>query len=211
MLMAEKQLKIRNMVRDSGSVQKESSMKTDRQTPCVIAISGVKNSGKTTFIERLIPCIRRRGWKVAVIKHDGHIFEPDVPGTDSYRLRQAGADGVAVYCDSRWMIVREEPGELEDLLRQFSDVDIILLEGAKASLYPKIELVRGAVSAQPVCDTTTLLALATDTDCSVPGVRRIGIGDYERAAELICEAAGATVTEAAEAATKTDTVAATVD
>ena len=57
----------------------------------VIAVSGVKNSGKTTLLEKLIANLVARGIRVAVIKHDGHHFEPDVPGTDSYRHRSAGA------------------------------------------------------------------------------------------------------------------------
>lgn len=159
--------------------------------PFVAAISGVKNSGKTTFLEHLIPCIRRRGKTVAVIKHDGHEFEPDVPGTDSFRLRTAGAEGVAVYSGGRWMVIREEAGKLELLIRQFADFDIILLEGQKHSGYPKIELVRGAVSDMPVCDPATLLAVATDVECRMaellPGIRRIGLTDYEQAAEILCE------------------------
>ncbi len=158
--------------------------------PYVAAISGVKNSGKTTFLEHLIPCLRSRGRKVAVIKHDGHEFEPDVPGTDSFRLRSAGAEGVAVYSRGRWMMVREEAADVEMLAVRFSDFDIVLLEGQKFSQYPKIELVRGAVSEQSVCDPETLLALATDTACLVPGVERIGLDDYERAAALLCAAAG---------------------
>lgn len=165
-------------------------MMNSTSRPYVAAVSGVKNSGKTTFLEHLIPCLCRRGRKVAVIKHDGHEFEPDVPGTDSSRLRAAGAGGVAVYSGGRWMMVREEPGDLKTLVEYFSDFDMILLEGQKDSAYPKIELVRGAVSEEPVCDPATLLALATDTDCLVPGVERIALTDYERAAEILCGAAG---------------------
>ena len=40
--------------------------------PFVAAISGIKNSGKTTFLEHLVPVLRARGLRVAVIKHDGH-------------------------------------------------------------------------------------------------------------------------------------------
>ena len=72
--------------------------------PFVAAISGIKNSGKTTFLEHLVPVLRARGLRVAVIKHDGHDFTPDVPGTDSFRMRQAGADGVAVYSGHQWML-----------------------------------------------------------------------------------------------------------
>lgn len=153
----------------------------------VVAISGVKNSGKTTFLEHLIPCLRRRGLQVAVIKHDGHEFEPDVPGTDSDRLRKAGAQGVAVYSAGRWMMIREEACCLEDLLPQFAAYDLILLEGHKESAYPKIELVRSEVSKKGVCDPATLLALATDTDCRIEGIETIALTDYEKAADILIE------------------------
>ena len=142
--------------------------------PFVAAISGIKNSGKTTFLEHLVPVLRARGLRVAVIKHDGHDFTPDVPGTDSFRMRQAGADGVAVYSGHQWMVVRPQPGSLEALIGQFADCDLVLLEGQKASPYPKIELVRGAVSHESVCAPETLLALATDTPARVDGVETIG-------------------------------------
>ena len=35
--------------------------------PAVVAISGVKNSGKTTFLEHLIPVLREMGLHVGVI------------------------------------------------------------------------------------------------------------------------------------------------
>ena len=50
----------------------------------IFAISGVKNSGKTTLICRLLEIFKDKGLKVAVLKHDGHDFVPDVPGTDTY-------------------------------------------------------------------------------------------------------------------------------
>ena len=75
--------------------------------PAVLAVSGAHNSGKTTLLEKLIPLLRARGLKVGVIKHDGHDFTPDVPGTDSFRLREAGAEGVAVFSGSRYLLTEE--------------------------------------------------------------------------------------------------------
>ena len=72
--------------------------------PAVLAVSGAHNSGKTTLLEKLIPVLRSRGLKVGVIKHDGHDFTPDVPGTDSYRLREAGAEGGGVYSGQRYLV-----------------------------------------------------------------------------------------------------------
>ena len=156
--------------------------------PAVLAVSGLHNSGKTTLLEKLLPALRSRGLKVGVIKHDGHDFTPDVPGTDSFRMRQAGADCVAVYSGHQWMVVRPQPGSLEALIGLFADCDLVLLEGQKASPYPKIELVRGAVSHESVCAPETLLALATDTPARVDGVETIGLEDYARAAGILLHA-----------------------
>ncbi len=90
------------------------------------------------MLTKLIPELKSRGFKVAVIKHDGHDFESDVPGTDSYRFQKAGAYGTAVYSSKRLMITKEyeEPDE-KMLIEAFGEADIILIEGLKNSGYPK--------------------------------------------------------------------------
>ena len=119
--------------------------------PFVAAISGIKNSGKTTFLEHLVPVLRARGLRVAVIKHDGHDFTPDVPGTDSFRLREAGAEGVAVFSGSRYLLTEEFRLNEQDLLALFErhGYDLVLMEGFKESGWPKIEVVRSAISKEP--------------------------------------------------------------
>ena len=121
------------------SISREQERKTvmNRQ-PYIFAVSGYKNSGKTTLLTRLIPELTGRGYRVAVIKHDGHDFDSDVPGTDSYRFQKAGAYGTAVYSSRRLMVIREykEPDE-KMLMEAFGDADIILIEGLKHSSYPK--------------------------------------------------------------------------
>jgi molybdopterin molybdotransferase len=151
-----------------------------------LAVCGIKNSGKTTFLAGVIPLLRERGLRIAVIKHDAHDFSPDVPGTDSCRLAEAGAAAVAVYSPRRYML-REEKGGLspDELLGRFSAYDLTLIEGAKDSGYPKIEILRKAVSAAPVCDASTLLALCTDTELELPGIPSLALDDYEGAAALI--------------------------
>lgn len=109
-----------------------------RKQPYVFAISGYKNSGKTTMITRLLPELKRRGYRVAVVKHDGHDFESDVPGTDSWRHQKAGAYGTAVFSKNRILITKEWEDANENMLFQaFPEADIILLEGLKHSSYPK--------------------------------------------------------------------------
>lgn len=153
--------------------------------PVVIAVSGIKNSGKTTFLAHIIPLLKEKGLKVAVIKHDGHDFIPDVPGTDSWLLRTSGADCTAVYSDHCSMVIRQEEPKLDELIEQLADCDLILLEGQKNSSYPKIELIRKGISSQNVCHKETLLAIATDTGFALPGVVSFGLDDYEAAVSII--------------------------
>ena len=75
--------------------------------PCIVAVSGVKNTGKTRLIEGLLPELTARGLCPAVIKHDGHRFEPDRPGTDSFRYLSAGAVGAAVFDGEKYQLVRK--------------------------------------------------------------------------------------------------------
>ncbi len=132
--------------------------------PVMLAISGVKNSGKTTFIERILPQLAELGIKTAVIKHDGHVFTPDTPGTDSYRFFAAGACGSAIYDGEKFSLSRRASVSEHELAELFPDADLILLEGFKASDYPKLELIRSGVSSMPICDPETCLALVSDLD-----------------------------------------------
>lgn len=106
--------------------------------PVVYAISGYKNSGKTTLMTRLIRELTHRGFLVATIKHDGHDFTPDVPGTDSFRHGEAGAYGTAVFSGNRFMITKQCTSINEGvLMAAFPEADVILMEGLKHSPYPK--------------------------------------------------------------------------
>jgi molybdopterin-guanine dinucleotide biosynthesis protein MobB len=49
----------------------------------IISIVGKSDAGKTTLIEKLVVELKRRGYRVATIKHDAHQFEIDHPGKDS--------------------------------------------------------------------------------------------------------------------------------
>ena len=90
------------------SEQKEAlAQEIELKRPAVLAVSGLHNSGKTTLLEKLLPALRSRGLKVGIIKHDGHDFTPDVPGTDSYRLREAGAEEVAVYSGQPYQLTEK--------------------------------------------------------------------------------------------------------
>ena len=109
----------------------------------IVAVCGVKNSGKTTLLERIVKELSKRELKIAVIKHDGHDFSCDIPGTDSYRLKEAGAYGTAVFSDARVFIHKTGAGDYaRSLIEMFPEADVIFLEGMKDTAFPKIEVIR---------------------------------------------------------------------
>lgn len=128
------------------------------RTP-VLAVSGRKDTGKTALLEMIVGELSKKGVRAAVIKHDGHEFEADVPGTDSFRMKQAGAYGAVVYSGSHFSIVKDQQDmEAADFFPLFPEADMIFLEGQKGSGYPKLEMMRREISLQPVCKPETVLA-----------------------------------------------------
>lgn len=111
----------------------------------VISIVGKSNSGKTTLIERLIPCLKQKGYRVGAVKHNAHRFEIDHEGKDSWRMTHAGADTVVVSSVDRLAMVKviQEEISLRDIANWlFKDVDLIIAEGYKSEDFPKIEVIR---------------------------------------------------------------------
>lgn len=136
----------------------------------VFGITGWKNCGKTTLVERLVSELRTRGLKVATVKHAHHAFDIDHAGTDSFRHRAAGAQEVAIVSGHRWALMHElrdeEEPRLADVLTRMSPCDIILIEGYKREDHAKIEVrrleaVRGAALFK---DDPSIVAVAADHD-----------------------------------------------
>ncbi|QJB55763.1 molybdopterin-guanine dinucleotide biosynthesis protein B [Pseudodesulfovibrio sp. zrk46] len=138
--------------------------------PPIICIVGKKKSGKTTFIEKLLPELRALGISVGTIKHDAHSFEMDVEGKDSWRHRQAGSETVVVSSPDRVALIKKVERELslEQLAEQFfSDRKLIITEGYFRSDYPKIEIHRSEAHEHPLCSTGNekdkkLIAMVSD-------------------------------------------------
>lgn len=112
----------------------------------VFGITGWKNSGKTTLVERLVAEFRRRGRTVSTVKHAHHDFDIDIPGTDSFRHRAAGASEVAIVSNGRWALMHELRGEdeppLAEIIGRLQPCDLVLVEGYKREAHPKIEVRR---------------------------------------------------------------------
>lgn len=164
---------------------------TNKNKPTVLAISGSKNSGKTTLIEALIPIFSEKGLKVAVIKHHGHKFGDEIPdkeGRDTYKFLEKGAYATTVFDQDLYMLVKRKPVDASELIEHFSDADLIFLEGFKFSEWPKIELVRDTPKFES--NTDTLIGVVTNCDLSTILQKEVPIfsyDDYDGISELISE------------------------
>lgn len=134
----------------------------------IFGIAGWKNSGKTTLTERLVAEFRRRGKRVATVKHAHHDFDIDRIGTDSFRHRAAGAGEVAIVSGQRWALMHELGGSpeptLDEVIAMLAPCDIILIEGYKLEAHQKIEVRRvGARETRPLAGSIpNVVAIAAD-------------------------------------------------
>lgn len=145
-------------------------------TQRVIGVTGFKNSGKTTLVEKLVAELTGRGYRVSTIKHAHHSFDIDHEGRDSFRHRAAGAAQVAVVSRHRWAVISElrddpEPS-LDDMLARLDPCDLVIVEGYKRDGHDKIE-VRNLDNTNPNLSDgdETIVAVAANgevRDCPVP-------------------------------------------
>ncbi|NLY55661.1 MAG: molybdopterin-guanine dinucleotide biosynthesis protein B [Firmicutes bacterium] len=154
----------------------------------VLSVVGYADSGKTTFLEGLLPVLRSRGLKVAVIKHSGHIDDSAEVGKDTWRLARAGAAPVGLVHGNRLSLeltfpTAPTPTEVGELLGD--RVDLVITEGFKRADNPKLEVWRHADQAEPAClGDPNLIGVITCHECNLdlPVFR---LDDYQAVAEYI--------------------------
>jgi molybdopterin-guanine dinucleotide biosynthesis protein MobB len=143
--------------------------------PPIVSIAGKKNSGKTTLTVALAAELKRRGYRVASVKHGHHDFEIDQPGRDSWRhFHEGEVEAVLLVASGKCALVMRTPDEEPDpesLIRRFyagAGYDVVLVEGYKFGPFPKVEIFRRAVHSRPVYDAgdpeaaSRFLALVSD-------------------------------------------------
>lgn len=134
----------------------------------VYVFAAYSDVGKTSYLEKLIPLLRSAGLRIGVIKHDVHGIQLDTAGKDTWRFTKAGADVVSVASKSGYALFAQEPVSLDELIRQLSHVDMILVEGYKSAPYPKIALFRSASGKSLAVDPRACFAIITDEQMDVP-------------------------------------------
>jgi molybdopterin-guanine dinucleotide biosynthesis protein B len=156
----------------------------------IVSIVGKSDSGKTTLIERLVPELNRRGYRVATVKHDVHGFEVDREGKDSWRHKKAGAHTVVISSPLKVAMIRDvdhdaDLNEIRD--RYIRDVDLVLSEGFKRNNQPKIEVFRKEKHRNLLCTKEdNLLAIASDHPFNL-GVPCLDLNDADGLVDLIEE------------------------
>lgn len=153
----------------------------------IICVVGKSDVGKTTFLEKLIPELVRRGYRVGTIKHDVHGFDIDKPGKDTWKHAQAGSSTVVISAYDKLAVIKrvEREATLDEIALLVGDgVDLLLTEGFKRSDKPKIEVSRREKGGDLLCDERELVAVVTDNEFDVR-VPQFGLDDAAGVAELL--------------------------
>ncbi|TFG13328.1 molybdopterin-guanine dinucleotide biosynthesis protein B [Candidatus Thorarchaeota archaeon] len=108
----------------------------DAITLRVFAVSGFSGTGKTSLIEDLIKELKSRGYSVSVVKSSREDIEPP-KGTDTYRHLTASASPVVLLGPNTTTIRYQHRLNSGAIFSQV-DADIVLLEGFKSALIPRV-------------------------------------------------------------------------
>ena len=157
----------------------------------VIGITGWKNAGKTTLVEKLVTYFAGVGLKVATVKHAHHEFDIDHEGTDSFRHRKAGAREVAIVSARRWALMHELEGEGEPplamVLARLSPCDLVIVEGYKREGHAKIEVRRSPFGPELSPDDPSIIAIASSAPGSGGGLPLFSLDDAQAIASFILQ------------------------
>ena len=156
----------------------------------IIGLAGWSGSGKTTLITKAVPRLISRGCRVSTLKHAHHGFDLDQPGKDSFMHRAAGATEVVISSAKRFAILHELRDEAEwdlpALLKKFSPVDLVLVEGFKRDAFPKLEVHR-AENGKPLLqpEDPCIVAIAADRPLPQAKVPVVELNDIEAICDLL--------------------------
>lgn len=111
-----------------------------------VAFTGPSNSGKTTLILKVArKLIHENNLQVAIVKNDPKDkAQFDVPGKDSYKFSDTGAE-VVVTSPTRTTFFSQRHKELDEIIALFGEFDVLLVEGLKNLPLPRISIFRNTI------------------------------------------------------------------
>ncbi len=153
----------------------------------IVSIVGQSQSGKTLLIEQLIAEFKKRGYKIAALKHSRGGLEIDHPGKDSWKFAQAGSDAVCVNSPDKLAFIKnlDHDLDIEEIMPIVGlEFDLILAEGFRKSKIPKIEVHRKELGDDLLCSPGELSAIVTDGPLDIDIVQ-LPWGDTVAVADFI--------------------------
>ena len=166
----------------------------------LVTVTGWSNSGKTTFMTKVVGILSDAGVRVGIIKHHGHApGGVDQEGKDSWKYAQAGATPVVLSASSQYAIFVSTPereATRDELIARIADdVDMVIVEGFRAAAEGAVEVSRVANGRGPKLEPDERIALITDNEELAEEVRAegkpvFGLDDHEAVARYFCELCG---------------------
>lgn len=151
----------------------------------ILAFSAYSGVGKTTLIEKLVRCLKTAGLRVAVIKHDGHSFDIDHEGKDSWRFTQAGAEVSIISSARQTALVERRELSFPQVAAMVHDIDLILVEGYKTEPLTQIGICRQASGKGFPAELSRYVAVVTDADIGEVNIPRFGFDDIQELTEFM--------------------------
>jgi len=188
-------------LRDDCEARPSAQDASTTRLPLIVSFVAWSGTGKTTFLERLLPELKALGLRVGVLKHHAHATTFDVPGKDTYRMAAAGADVVAGVgaAQTAVFIPGDASGDIEGVIRHYlGAMDLVITEGYKRGRYPKIEVYRSEWAAADgreaglLCQPEELLALVSDVTFPLPAaIPQFGLEESRAVAQFLAGLAAA--------------------
>jgi molybdopterin-guanine dinucleotide biosynthesis protein B len=157
--------------------------------PPYILFVGTGKVGKTTFIEKLIPELVGRGYRVATIKHTVHKTTFDLPEKDTARHVKAGSAATAIASPSEFVMIIPGGGgmSINEMVRHMGDnFDIIIAEGFKHESGPKIEVHRREKGEALAGTLDDVVAVVTDEPLKL-NLKQFSLDDVKGVTDFIEE------------------------
>jgi molybdopterin-guanine dinucleotide biosynthesis protein B len=111
----------------------------------IISFVGNSGSGKTTLITKIIPILKKKGLKVAVVKHTRE-FEMDKEGKDSWRIFQC-CDVIVSSPTKLAFIKRVERDDLDEIYEKYlKEYDLVITEGYNSAGKDRIVVLDNSAS-----------------------------------------------------------------
>lgn len=114
--------------------------------PYIFQITGYQDSGKTTYLNKILSQLAMQNLKAVTLKHHGHGGKPDVvEEADSALHVSSGAAASLVEGGGRLLLQTENiDWTLDEKINLLTALnpDVILIEGHKFEDYPKLVLLR---------------------------------------------------------------------